>query len=315
MFQHHTSEFVGCGHVTFVTGSHTMRRRSAFVIIAIVIAIVGVFLVTLIQKQRAARDLVYSINNLRELGQFVELNPALTGQAVDPRWDAGNKGRFKPMSREKLLKLGLAPEVPAGTRGVSLPVESRLSWVSTLLPTFGQGRQPTAELAGRLNPAVPWDRPPNREVAATPIEILRVYSNRIQTPPGEPVPMQFVGLGGVGVGTPAEPRTPASGAFRYDEPTPFSLFTDGLSETGLFADVSSGLGPWLQGGPSTIRTYDPKRPAIGPGVQFGGNFPHGALVGYADHSVRFLSNNTDRAIVANLMTVAGGGGFDPIPGE
>ena len=291
-----------------------MRRRATVVVIALAILFVVALFLTLLQQTRAARDVVYTANNLRELGQFLELNPGRPDAPV--AGEAPGRSRFTPLSREQLLALGLPPEIPAGARGnPELPLDSRLSFFSVLLPTFNQARQPTAELARTLDLTQPWDAPPNRAVAETPLGVLQVYANPLTTTRGEPALTPFVGLGGVGAGAPAGPRTPASGAFRYAEPTPFALVTDGLSETGVYADASVGLGPWLQAGPATVRTFDPARPAIGPGAQFGGNFPNGALVGYADHSVRFLVNATDAAIVANLATCAGAGKIDPIPGE
>lgn len=290
-----------------------MRRRvSIGIVILVALAAVALF-VTLLQKQRANRDLVYTVNNLRELGQFLELNPERA--AAPGGLEAIGNARFAPVPAEKLAGLGLAPQIPAGTRGTPQLVTQRLSWISTLLPTFNQQRQPTAELARQLDPTQPWDAPPNGEVAATRLGVLEVYATPLTTPPGEPVPTALVGLGGVGPNAAAGPRSPASGAFLYDEPTPFPLITDGLAETGVMADISTGLGPWLQGGPATVRSFDPARPAIGRGAQFGGNFPAGALVAYADHSVRLLSTRTDPAIVANLMTIAGAGRIDPVPGD
>lgn len=292
-----------------------MRSRVSVVILALVaLAAVSLF-VTLLQKQRANRDVVYTTNNLRELAQFVELNPD-PNATVASRLSGQGPARFNPTPPEKLLELGFAPEIPAGTRGNPLlPPESRLSWVSTLLPSFSQDRQPTADLYRRLDPSQPWDAPPNGEVAHSRLGVLEVYSNPLVTPPGEPVRTQLVGLGGLGPDAAAGPRTPSSGAFRFGETTPFAAITDGLGETGLIADASTDLGPWLRGGAATVRSYDPARPAIGAGAQFGGNFPAGALVAYVDHSVRFVSHRVDPAIVANLVTAAGVGKVDPIPGE
>lgn len=298
-----------------------MRRRVTvgFLLLA---GVLGTALVlVLLQKQRANQNLVYSINNLRELGQFVELHLATlpARPTLDAQWEAGGQAKFQPTPLDKLRELGLAPAVPAGTVvNPALPVERRLSWVVPLLPTFNQQRQPTAELAARLDRTAAWDVDPNRAVAQVPLGVLRHYSNPVPIPAGEPAVTQFVGIGGTRPDAPAGPRTPFAGPFRYDEPTPFELFADGLSETALFGDVSTNLGPWLQGGPATIRTLATgpgAPPVIGPGGQFGGNHPGGGLFGFADHSVRVLSDRTDPAVLANLFTLAGGTAGDPLPGE
>lgn len=54
--------------------------------------------------------------------------------------------------------------------------------------------------------------------------------------------------------------------------------------------------------------------AIGFGGQFGGNHREGALFGFADHSVRILTDRTDFRILAGLMTIAGGA-QETLPGE
>lgn len=85
----------------------------------------------------------------------------------------------------------------------------------------------------------------------------------------------------------------------------------------LFAEVSSDLGPWLRGGPATIRPFDPTagaKPPIGAGGQFGGNHPGGGLFAFADTSVRFLTDRTSPDVLRGLFTIAGGKA-DPVPGE
>ena len=295
-----------------------MRRRiTTFVVVGVAIGLV-VVVVTLVQKARAAQNLVYSINNFRELGQFAELHLAELANRppLDSRLDLPGKSRFEPTPLDKLRELGLDPAVPAGTMAnPPLAVERRLSWVVPLLPTLNQARQPTADYYARLDRKATWDADANRPVAVVPLKVLVIFANPLAAPVGDPAVTQIVGLGGVGVDTPAGPRSPQSGAFHYSEPTPFALFTDGLSETALFADVSTRLGPWLQGGPSTVRALDPAAgPVVGPGGQFGGNLPGGGLFGFADHSVRLLSDRIDPQVLANLVTIAGGGAGDPLPG-
>ncbi len=299
-----------------------MRRRVTVGFLGLAGAGAVALVLVLIQQARANQNLVYSVNNLRELGQFAELHldrlPARP-KPGGPWGDVGTRDKFTPTPLDKLKELGLAPAVPAGTvPNPSLPVEQRLSWVVPLLPTFNQKRQPTAELAARLDRTAAWDADANLAVARVPLGVLRHYSNPVATPAAEPAVTQFVGIGGIRPDAPGGPRTPFAGPFRYDEPTPFGLFTDGLSETALFGDVSTNLGPWLRGGPATVRTLATgpgTPPVIGPGGQFGGNYPGGGLFGFADHSVRVLSGRTDPAVLASLFTVAGGGAGDPLPGE
>lgn len=294
-----------------------MRRWvSATVVVLTVAAVVGVF-VTWLQRQRTNRDYVYSANNLREIGQFAELYLSAQPNRPVGGVEAPGRPRFAPVPVERLKELGIAPEIPAGTVAhPTLPPGERLSWIVPLLPTFNQVRQPTEKLFGDLDRGAGWKADANRPVANTPLSVLQVYANPVGVPSGEPALTQFVGVGGLGLDAPGGPRSNKSGAFRYDEPTPFELFTDGLSETALFADVSTNLGPWLAGGPPTVRPLDPAaRVFVGPNGVYGGNFPAGGLFGYADHSVRVVSPRVDPAVVMNAVTLAGGGAGDPTPGE
>src|SRR5439155_8270039 len=81
---------------------------------------------------------------------------------------------------------------------------------------------------------------------------------------GQPAPTSYVGIAGLGADAatlplpvlPGETVSPRAGAFRYDVPTPFDLFTDGRSQTLVMDERSADIGPWLRGGPSTVRPLD-----------------------------------------------------------
>ena len=108
-----------------------------------------------------------------------------------------------------------------------------------------------------------------------------------------------------------------AGCFRYDGPTQFERITDGLSQSLLFGERSGDLGPWLRGGPSTVRSFDDTvgaPPVLGRGAQFGGNHPHGANWGLADGSVRLFNPRVDPKVLYGMATIAGGE-KDPLPGE
>jgi len=296
-----------------------MRGRVAVLLLLLGGFVVGGLLLTLLQRSRAAQSLVYSVNNVRELSQF-----ALLGGTEPARGNFPADPRFKLPPLDRLRELDIAAEIPAGTvfRPEFAP-DRRLSWVAPLLPTFDQKRQDTLALSGRLDRARPWDAEPNRQVAAVPVRILVSYAAPPRTSPGEPAVTQFVGVGGVGADAPTLPlgpdnlANPRAGCFRYDGPTPFAAVADGLSQTVLIGEVSTDLGPWLQGGPATVRAFDlgpGARPAVGVGGQFGGNHLAGGIFGMADHGVRVLTARTDARLLANLCTIHGGGG-DVLPGE
>ena len=75
----------------------------------------------------------------------------------------------------------------------------------------------------------------------------------------------------------------------------------------MLAETTAGVGPWTAGGFTTVRGLDPaRRPYIGRGRQFGGTHPGGAMVAFADGSIRFLGESIDPQVFEALSTVAGG---------
>jgi hypothetical protein len=295
-----------------------MRRRVVAVAVLLGVALVALLGLTYIQRARAAQALIYSVNNARELSQFATLS------GTDPARRGRDDFRATPgfmNTADKLRELGVAPEVPAGTvYRADLPPDRRLSWIGPLLPTLDPKRIDGAALFARLDLMRAWDEGPNREVAAVPLAVTVSYAKPPETPPGSPAVTQFVGMAGLGADAPTLPPTrpadPRAGCFRYDGPTPFDAVADGLSQTILLGEVSMNLGPWLQGGPATVRpllTAPGSPPPLGFGGQFGGNHAAGAILGFADHSVRVFSPRTDPAVLASLCTIDGGA--TALPGE
>jgi prepilin-type processing-associated H-X9-DG protein len=288
-----------------------MRRRTGLLVVFGVVAVaLGLFVVWLAQG-RVDQSRVYCQNHLRLLAQHSEQ----AGLELPPGAVAGP---WVPVQ---------SPTVPAGTVwNPSLPPDQRLSWVVPLLPLMDQKRYEVAVLAPRLNRAVAWNALPNGPVGRVRLALVVCPGN----PPPEGADYevtQYVGVGGAGPDAaalalltqppPLPPLAPPkAGCFRYDRATPYASITDGLSTSALFAETSTDLGPWLRGGPATIRCYLPQSPraVLGPDGQFGGNHHLGANFAFADGSVRFLTDRTTPAVIEGLFTVAGGG-TDPLPGE
>jgi prepilin-type processing-associated H-X9-DG protein len=81
---------------------------------------------------------------------------------------------------------------------------------------------------------------------------------------------------------------------------------DGASVTMLLAETGLANGPWTAGGPSTVRGLDPARqPYIGEQRQFGGVHRGGAMVAFADGSVRFIRDSIRPQVFEALSTIAG----------
>ena len=78
------------------------------------------------------------------------------------------------------------------------------------------------------------------------------------------------------------------------------------------AETTFANGPWTAGGPATVRGLDSRRqPYIGRGRQFGKAHRGGAMVAFADGSVRFVKESINPRVFEALSTIAGGEQLPP----
>lgn len=269
------------------------RRVTIIGFVLLALLAVGLFL-TYLPKARLNANMAASRNNLRELSLFAAHHSA---PDKSPKRDTSK----------------LPSEIPAGTIYLpNVPPEDRLSWAVGVLPGIDQRKQNTEELLKSIARDQPWSADPNQRAGRARVAALICPEN---PPPGTNV-TSYVGIGGVGADAAALPLgAPRSGAFRYDGPTPFVQIADGLSQSLLFGETRAALGPWLRGGPGTVRGFDPAdgAPAL-VGAQFGGYFPTGANFAFCDGSVRTFSPRTTPKVLLNFATIAGKE-TDPLPGE
>lgn len=280
-----------------------MRRWAIIGLVGFVGVTGAGFTATYILKMRRAADHVGCANQLREIGLFA-------AHHADPNQPDPTK---------------VPLEIPAGT--VALPgvaPDDRLSWFPRVLPGLDQRRQSTAELVAGIRPLEPFASEANQAAARFRLRGVFCPGNVPATDPATPSPTCFVGIAGVGSGALDRIVTDMGdggasrfGCFSYGEPTPFARITDGLSQTIMLGERSGDLGPWLRGGPATVRYLDDRPDApllVGTGGQFGGNHATGANWGFADGSVRFLTGRADPRVLYGLATIAGREA-DVLPGD
>jgi prepilin-type processing-associated H-X9-DG protein len=273
-----------------------MARRVAVVFsVLLLFALVGL-VIPYVMKMRTRSDLVTCRNNLREMALF-----------------AAHFSGPKPKQPRKDVDF-----IPAGTVVLpGVPPEERLSWAVPLLPGLDQRRQDVVALLATIDEKQPWPAAPNQQAARTKLVTFLCPGNPPEVVADQPAPTSYLGIGGLGRDAAAAADPARAGCFRYDAPTPFDRITDGLSQTLMFGERSGDLGPWLRGGPSTVRGFDDAAgapPVVGPGGQFGGNHPTGANWALADGSVRLFNPRVDPRVLFGMATIAGGE-RDPLPGE
>lgn len=273
-----------------------MSRRVTIIGAVLLVLVAVAVVLPFLAKARRAANVAASQNNLRELALFAAHHAGL-----DPKRDPAK----------------LPTEVPAGTLPLpNTPPDDRLSWAVTLLPAFDQRKVNSEELLGRIDRTRPWSAEPNQRAGQTRLAALLCPENTPEVPAGSPAVTCYVGIGGLGTNAAALPLDdPRAGAVRYDGPTPFDRITDGLSQTLLFAETRNEVGPWLRGGPSTVRGLDDApgaRPLVGDGGQLGGYFAGTANVAMCDGSVRPFTSATDPKVLFGHSTIAGKGTDPPL---
>lgn len=193
---------------------------------------------------------------------------------------------------------------PRGTakQAKDLKVEQRLSWLASILPYV---EEQTVYNQLLFNEA--WDGPGNKNTTAKAIPVFRSPT----APAGGPENgTGYVGMAGVGKDAATLDKDNAkAGIFGYERETQIRDITDGTSNTIMTIGVNKAIGPWAQGGPSTIRGLGTKPYINGPDGF--GTSADGVNVGFADGSVRFISNSIDPRVLEALATKAGGEVVNP----
>jgi prepilin-type processing-associated H-X9-DG protein len=207
---------------------------------------------------------------------------------------------------------------PAGTvSNAKLHPERRLSWCVLVISYLEQ--------AGWLfDMSAGWESPQNRTTRAErgdPPKTSIVRNVSLFTCPAGPTTSDtttmpgltsYVAIAGVGRNAPHLPKYDRqAGVFGHDRAVHLADIRDGTSMTMVVAETTSANGPWTAGGRSTMRGLDPARqPYIGEGRQFGGSHAGGALVLFADGSVRFIRDTASPYAFEALATMAGGEDVD-----
>jgi len=222
----------------------------------------------------------------------------------------------RAQSKNNLKQIGLAvhnyadsyQHLPVGTipnADLEKP-EDRLSFFVGLLPYLDQ-----AALYNGINQKESW----NAETHAT---LLKVQLPVLINPSQAELPMTdgyapttYVGIAGIGKDAPTlKVNDPKAGMFGYERKTKFSDVRDGLSNTMMVTEAYKNLGPWAQGGTSTIRSLTSKPYVNGDDGIGRGKGSGGVHILMGDGSVRFVSENINAETFEALSTINGGERID-----
>lgn len=184
-------------------------------------------------------------------------------------------------------------DIPVGCIGPGNAPEERLSWIVSLLPYIEQ-----QAIYDKIDQNL--DYAGNKPQVDRRIEMFLCPHHESDGTVGL---TSYYAMAGIGQDAASRPAGhPDNGYMGYDRRTTVSMITDGTSNTIAIMEFSPCFGPWAQGGPSTVRGFDPTVPMS---EAF---FTHtnGANVGMADGSVRYVKQSVNPMVLATAMTIAGG---------
>jgi hypothetical protein len=209
---------------------------------------------------------------------------------------------------------------PMGTSGSrDLSPERRFSWHLSLWH-FVEGKPPKLLLdldqpwdakvnrSPKLRRVIDWGEPTER-TEDRPLGHLHLFGCPSASPEQKVLGIQvthYIGMAGIGAESPTfDAHQPGVGIWGYDRQITEDDIKDGVSSTILLFETNRDTGPWIAGGPSTVRGLDLSAvPYFGVGGQFGGLHATCPVV-MADGSVRQLDSETDIDVFVATTTIAG----------
>lgn len=238
-----------------------------------------------------------------ESGAAVPVLIALLLPAVQQAREAARRTQSKNNLKQIALALHNYHDVylhfPAGTvEDTKLKPNQRLSFFYSILPFVEE-----YEMYERLGKSEKeaWDSEASSTYTSISIPIYEHPAAQF----GIDGATSYVGISGIGKDSAKLPKNdPKAGIFGYDRKTRIRDIMDGTSNTLMISEATDRDIPWAQGG-RTLKGFSQKPYINGPdGI--GGPSPGGCNVGFADGSVRFLSEDIDPSVAEALATMAGG---------
>lgn len=263
----------------------------ALLAVLIVLAVLATLLIPWVGNVRRAAARTHCQNNLRQLGL-----------SVSNFQDAYN-------------------HFPPGTvQDTQLPADQRLSFCVSILPYVECN-----STYYRMHLTEAWDSEANRAAVVHPWRIFVCPAWNAERGVGATqrehylATTNYVGMAGLGADAALRPAdSPGIGLFGYDRTLKTDDVKDGLASTIMLIETGTDLGPWLRGGPSTVRPLDLTGGSVtGEGLPFGGTHFRNTLpfrapepvafhVLLADASVREFRDTVAPEVLTALATVAGG---------
>jgi hypothetical protein len=189
---------------------------------------------------------------------------------------------------------------PPGTvPNPALAPEERLSWLTEILPSLNRRNIPDPKwhaLLDSIDPEQGWKAPVDALARDTTIRTFLCPGYPDNAQRSVPGLTDYIGLAGIGNDAPSLPLdSPQAGFFGYNRIVTLEQVKLELSTTLIVTETTRDNGPWIAGGPATVRGIDPEdTPLIGTdrplgGCHFGDKGEPGLNTLWLDGSVRYLT--------------------------
>jgi prepilin-type N-terminal cleavage/methylation domain-containing protein/prepilin-type processing-associated H-X9-DG protein len=267
-----------------VPPSLPIRRAFTLIELLVVIAIIGVLVALLLPAVQAAREAArrgQCTNNLKQLGIALH----------------GYHGAFDTFPSGGWIAIAGQP----ATRNMNT------GWSASVLPWLEQ-----SPLFNGLNLSVVYDHPANStstltvlQVYLCPSEARKSFWNRY---PGDTYSHADADYGGMygprGLSSPAQSNNPPLGPMIFNQPIALVAIIDGPSQTIQLGEDPEAINAMWASGHNIFDQSAPinARPPFEYGEELTSQHPGGVNVLFADGSVHFLRNQTERHVLAALCT-------------
>ncbi|QVL34317.1 hypothetical protein KIH39_10535 [Telmatocola sphagniphila] len=270
-----------------------------FARLLVLIAVVGLgvfglgLILTFLGYARNVGDRKYSENNIRQIG-FAMMHCTDPGSVI------------KPESIDYF---------PSGTLpNPALKRDERLSLYAYFVHSLDRTTENAnfdektgmTKLWSQIDKDQKWNLGSNRELATQKAKHLIVPATKKPVTAEGFAITNYVANGGLenGAALPKWNSEQLRGLFEPDIKTPYVEVKDGLAQTIAFLETDFFTGPWLQGGPSTLRTWKRDQSVyLGPSSDLGGIHLDGVYAAMADGRAHFLTWKTDPRIFRSLLTI------------
>jgi prepilin-type N-terminal cleavage/methylation domain-containing protein/prepilin-type processing-associated H-X9-DG protein len=264
-----------------VAMTRSMRPGFKLIELLVVVAILAILIGLLfpnVRRVRSASERMQCANNLKQLMLGVH--------------------NYHDTGRPSGSNLPAVSAFPQGCLGEGSMPQERLSWMVEMLPFLEQDA-----LYRQI------DRKASYAANATPsntIVKLFLCPTGVSQPSTNPF-THYISLAGIGHDSAILPAgSPGIGFMGFDRLTRMEDIKDGTANTIAIMETGFNLGPWAQGGFSTLRGFDTAIDVLTGNQPAFGRHTGGMNVAIADGSVRFLKSNSDPKNIVGLITIAGG---------